>query len=171
MRGIIRYLSCRKRLKVRAYFQPSVSPLSCGVLPPFRRIFFIRFLPLLLFVRRRRRSSHLICALLKVLRGRALKKVFCSRQYRTLSPALQGLLKPLADIISFSLANHTYCGGGKEAHLAQNLLKYMSRNKNISYLLHQITIKIHLSLISKLKFKISSCQTKYAPAARMESSS
>lgn len=57
MRGIIRYLSRRKRLKVRAYFQPlmapSVSSLSSLVTTPPFFFFFSRPLPSpLLFVRR-----------------------------------------------------------------------------------------------------------------------
>lgn len=47
MRGIIRYLSRRKRLKVRAYFPhfttPSVSSLSPKFLPPFLFIYFFPF--------------------------------------------------------------------------------------------------------------------------------
>ena len=57
MRGIIRYLSCRKRLKVRAYFPhfmtPSVSSLSSKFLPDFFLFFshhFIHFVSLF-FVR------------------------------------------------------------------------------------------------------------------------
>lgn len=71
MRGIIRYLSRRKRLKVRAYFPhfmtPSVSSLSSKFLPPF--LFFLPFFFFFFWgaARRHRHSLHLICALVKVL--------------------------------------------------------------------------------------------------------
>lgn len=76
MRGIIRYLSRCKRLKVRAYFPhfmtPSVSSLSSKFLPRFFFLYiFILFFLFSLFAglvrRQRRHSLHLICALVKVL--------------------------------------------------------------------------------------------------------